>query len=166
MLPVSLNCSFLIILFLSIFVLCLVNPMLPVSLNFSFFIILLCFVFVQVPVSNVNCQYLWVVNLWLICFVSLRSVSCVPTVVSVSGLPLRFSITCICFVQLNKQTPLSVWLFTYQNLCLYLEVPLMNYVWIVHYIELLCVSVWEPRYMKIGYRLSATDFIFFSKKYI
>jgi hypothetical protein len=59
------------------------------------------FVFVQVLVSNVNCQYPWVVNLWLICFVSLRSVSCVPTVVSVSGLPLRFSITCICFVQLN-----------------------------------------------------------------
>ena len=84
------------------------------------------FVFVQVLVSNVNCQYPWVVNLWLICFVSLRSVSCVPTVVSVSGLPLRFSITCICFVQLNKQTPLSEWLFTYQNLCLYLEVPLMN----------------------------------------
>jgi len=42
MLPVSLNCSFLIILFLSVFVLCLVRPMLPVSLNFSFYTIFLC----------------------------------------------------------------------------------------------------------------------------
>ena len=75
MLSVSLDCSFLITpsvfsnvyLFFFVFVLCRVYPMLPVSLDCSFLI----------TPSVVSKVYLFV------CF---RPVSCVPNVVSISGL--------------------------------------------------------------------------------
>jgi hypothetical protein len=74
-----------------LFVLCLVYPMLPVSLDCPFLIAPLVFsdVYLSCVLCTLCCQFLWIIYLWLPLWYSLTficPVSCVPYVDSFSGL--------------------------------------------------------------------------------
>jgi hypothetical protein len=74
-----------------LFVLCLVYPMLPVSLDCPFLIAPLVFfdVYLSCVLCTLCCQFLWIVHFWLLLWYSLMficPVSCVSYVASFSGL--------------------------------------------------------------------------------
>jgi hypothetical protein len=74
-----------------VFVLCLVYPMLPVSLDCPFLIAPSLFsnIYLSCVLCTQCCQFLWIVHFWLPLRYSLTficPVSCVPNVVSFSGL--------------------------------------------------------------------------------
>ena len=101
---------------LSVFLLCLANPMVPVSLDCPFLVTpsvfsVLCylfFLFSSFVLHTQWCQCLWIVRSWLphrfslccvICFVCSRPLSCIPNSDSVSGLSiLGYPIGFLCVV--------------------------------------------------------------------